>query len=141
MGTLVPTSLRGLLHYNASARVLRCVVEGCKHLVTADYVRRHFVREHHVSTTEAKQITEYIATLTELRAPSEEAARGDGSAPHPHLTIYQAFQCVRCTYISTSRKWMKVHGNTAHALRYTNHAELFRLVQAQTWRPGKHEDF
>lgn len=141
MANQVPESLASMVYLNSEFKVLLCLGDGCSKAVAPKGIVAHMRKIHHMKPELQRELGEYVGHNFELDNYDYSSIQlpANGSTPQPILLVVDGFQCKLCTtFLSTSRKVLKTHGNKKHKLKRVVDNELFQSVRLQTWfRTGK----
>ena len=129
----IPSSFCDLVHVNPEYKVVVCIANRCRKAVVPASLRDHLRRIHKTPLETRQEVARFIAGLNFNYDHSTVKLPPDGSAPQPVIAVGDGFQCRRCSFKSSSKKVMRVHGNEDHHIKRVNNEELFRSVRLQTW--------
>ena len=135
----MPPALAHLIAVNVEHEVLLCVGSGCRKAIRPSTILDHMRKRGHPTTRESRrQAREYVAAFPNDYDHSTVPLPEDGLAPQPIISVVDGLECRKCGFRSTSRKWIKMHGNKEHSLKRVADDELFQSVRMQLWfREGK----
>lgn len=117
------------LHLNEPEAVIICTV--CKYAIQtgADRVSRHLSEKHEVDQAARRGLGAFLRSLR-LADPDKLKPRQDGSPPHPHLLMVNAFECTLCCFRSRSSEVLVRHLSKEHSSTRDNMEEGLKV---QSW--------
>src|SRR6202043_2662789 len=140
MANQVPELLVHLIELNIDFEVLVCTT--CYKAITPTGINQHMRKIYNLEPNLRNKLRKYMNSFTNSYSPSTIRLPANSSAPQPILPIVDGFQCKHCdAFLTTSRKWMKMHGNKEHKLKRVVDEELFNHVRLQSWFPESRERY